>query len=189
MPSHTRLAAALLLLAGSASLRAQTAPRVDLAVSFLADRSLQASTGANFWAEGGSVELGADAFHGFGVAANVSGVHAASVGSGNVPLSLVTATFGPRYRWHNGHRVSPYGEALLGEADGFRSLFPSASGAGDSASSLALQIGGGVDLKISHHVAVRALEASWLRTQLPNSTNDRQNSLHLGAGLVVRFGQ
>ncbi len=87
MPSHTRLAAALLLLAGSMSLRAQTAPpRVDLAVSFLADRSLQANTGANFWAEGGSVELGADAFHGLGVAANVSGVHTGSVGSGNVPL-------------------------------------------------------------------------------------------------------
>ena len=72
---------------------------------------------------------------------------------------------------------------------GFRSLFPSVSGAGSSASSLALQIGGGVDLKLSHYVAVRALEASWLRTQLPNSTNDRQNSLRLGAGLVVRFRQ
>ena len=82
MPSHTRFAAALMLLAGSASLRAQTAPRVDLAVSFLADRSLQASTEANFWAQGGSVELGADAFHGFGAAANVSGVHTASVGTG-----------------------------------------------------------------------------------------------------------
>lgn len=189
MQSHTRLAAALLLLAGSVPLRAQTAPRVDLAVSFLADRSLQANTGANFWAEGGSVELGADAFHGFGVAANVAGVHTGSVGSGSVPLSLVTATFGPRYRWHKDHRASAYGEALLGEASGFRSVFPSAIGAGDSASSLALQIGGGVDLKLTPHLSVRALQASWLRTQLPNATNDRQNSLRLGAGLVVRFGR
>lgn len=189
MPSHIRLAAALLLLAGSASLRAQTAPRMDLAVSFLADRSLQANTGANFWAEGGSVELGADAFHGFGVAANVSGVHTASVGSDNVPLSLVTATFGPRYRWHEGHRISPYGEVLLGEADGFRSLFPSASGAERSASSLALQTGGGIDLRLTSHLAVRAIEASWLRTQLPSGTNDRQNSIQVGTGMVACFGR
>ena len=153
------------------------------------ERSIQANTALGFWAEGGSLELGADVFHGLGAAANVSGVHTASVGSGNVPLSLVTATFGPRYRWHNGYRVSPYGEALLGEANGFHSLFPSASGAGTSASSLALQVGGGVDLRLSRHVAVRAIEAGWQRTQLPNGTNARQNSLRLGAGLVVRFGR
>lgn len=185
----TRLTAGLLLLLGSVALRAQTAPRVDLAVSFLAERSIQANTALGFWAQGGSLELGADLFHGFGAAANVSGVHTASIGAGGVPLSLVTTTFGPRYRWHNGHRVSPYGEALLGEADGFRSLFPSSAGADSSASSLALQVGGGVDLTLSHHVAVRVVEASWQRTRLPNGTNARQNSLQLGAGLVARFGK
>ena len=189
MLSHTRLAAALLLLAGAAALRAQTEPRVDFAASFLVGRSIQVNTADNFWTEGGSLELGADLFHGFGVAANISGVHAGSVGLGGVPLSLVTATFGPRYRWHEGHRLSFYGETLLGEADGFRSLFPSAFGADTSASSLALQIGGGIDLRFSQHLAVRALEASWLRTQLPNGTNDRQNSLLLGAGIVTRFGR
>ena len=187
MLSHSRIFVALLLLAGSATSRAQTESRVDLGATFLAQRSLQANTAHNFWAEGGSLELGADAFHGFGVAARLSGVHTAAVGSGSVPLSLVTAIFGPRYRWHTGRRVSPYGEALLGEADGFGSLFPSASGARASASSLALQIGGGVDLMISRHISTRVLEASWLRTQLPNGTNDRQNSLRLGAGIVTRF--
>lgn len=188
MLRHTQITTALLLIAGATALKAQSRLRVDVAASFLAERSVQANTAANFWAEGGSLELGADAFHGLGVAANISGVHTRAVGSDNVPLSLVTATFGPRYRWHNGHQVSLYGEALLGEADGFRSLFPSPSGADSSASSLALQVGGGVDVKLSRHLAVRALEASWLRTQLPNGTDDRQNSLRLGAGVVVRFG-
>ena len=63
MPSHTRLAAAFLLLAGSVSLKAQTAARVDLAVSFLADRSLQANTGERSlartkWREGRLRHLG-----------------------------------------------------------------------------------------------------------------------------------
>lgn len=184
-----QLTAALLFLSGSVALNAQIESRVDVAASFLAQRSVQANTADNFWAEGGSLELGADALNGFGVAANISGVHTSAVGFGNVPLSLVTATFGPRYRWHSGHRVSPFGEALLGEANGFNSLFPSSSGAGDSANSLALQIGGGVDLRLSRHFAVRAIQASWLRTQLPNGTNNRQNSLRLGTGIVLRFGR
>lgn len=190
MLSHRRLAAVILLLLGdSAAMTAQTEARVDLATSFLAARSIQANTADGFWAEGGSVELGADAFHGFGVAANISGVHTASVGPEHVPLSLVTATFGPRYRWHSGHRVSPYSEALLGEANGLRSLFPSTSGAEASASSLALQIGGGVDLGLTRYLAIRAFQASWLRTQLPNGTNDRQNSFCSGAGILLRFGR
>lgn len=188
MLSHTRFTVAVLLLAGCATLRAQTAPRVDLAASFVAERSIQANTAASFWAEGGSLELGANAFRGLDLAASVTGVHTGSVGAGGVPLSLVTATFGPRYRWHADRRVSPYGEALLGEANGFRSLFPAGSGADTSASSMAFQAGGGVDLRVSERFAVRALEASWLRTQLPNGTNNRQNSLRLGAGIALRFG-
>ncbi len=101
---------------------------------------------------------------------------------------MVTAVFGPRYRWHDGHRLSVYGEGLLGEDDAFRSLFPTPSGADASAGSLALQVGGGLDLKLGKRLAVRALDAAWVRTQLPNSTNNRQNSLRLGAGLVLRFG-
>lgn len=83
MRRYKRFAAPILLLMGSSAvLKAQIATRVDLAASFLAERSIQANTSENFWAEGGSLELGADAFSGFGVAANVSGVHTASVGSG-----------------------------------------------------------------------------------------------------------
>ncbi len=139
--------------------------------------------------EGDSLELGADLFYGFGVAANISGVHAGSVGLGGVPLSLVTATFGPRYRWHKSHRLSFSGETLLREADGFRSLIPSAFGADTSASSLALQIGGRIDLRFSQHLAVRALEASWLRIQLPTAPTIGKTVFLLRAGIVTRFGR
>lgn len=55
----------------------------------------------------------------------------------------------------------PTEEGLLGEANSCRSLLSSASGADTSASSLALQVGGGVDLSMSRHLALRALEESW----------------------------
>ncbi len=161
---------------------------LDLGVSFVAMRSLEAGTGQNFWSSGGSVEIGADAFHGFGLAANVGGISSGSIGSGGIPLAMVMETFGPRYRWHDGRRLSFYGEGLVGEVNGFHSLFPSPSGAQTSATALATQLGGGSDLRIGPHLAVRLISAAWERTQLPNSTNNVQNSLKVGAGLVLRFG-
>lgn len=161
---------------------------VELALTFSAQRSLQVNTNQNFWAEGGGAEVGVDAFRGLGIAASFSGAHTSNIGSTGTSLSLVTETFGPRYRWHGDHKWSLYGEGLVGEANAYNSLFPSMFGAQTDANALAVQVGGGVDLRLSRHLAVRALQASWLRTQLPNSTSDIQNNLLLGAGIVIRSG-
>jgi hypothetical protein len=160
---------------------------LDLSVDYIAAHSLKVNSGQNFWFQGGSIELGANAYRGWGIAANVTGIHASSIGTSGIPLSLVAATFGPRYRWHAGHKYSAYGEGLVGEANGFRSLFPAPVAAQDSANGLATQLGGGVDLTLSRRFAARILQASWLRTQLPNATNNVQNTLNLGAGFVLKF--
>jgi hypothetical protein len=67
---------------------------------------LKAQTLQDFWIQGGSIELGANVWRGLGIAADVTGTHTGSIGSSNLPLSLVTTTFGPRYRWHPDRRVS-----------------------------------------------------------------------------------
>jgi hypothetical protein len=67
------------------------------------------------------------------------------------------------------------------------SVFPSRQGAQTSASSLALQMGGGADIAMGHHIAIRLVQASWLRTQLPNATTNVQNNLLFGTGIVFRF--
>ena len=69
------------------------------------------------------------------------------------------------------------------------SVFPGPSGAQSDANRFALQIGGGADLDLSRHFALRLFHADWLRTQLPNGTTNVQNSLQLDAGIVVRFPQ
>jgi hypothetical protein len=51
----------------------------------------------------------------------------------------------------------------------------------------ALQVGGGVDLRLSPHFAIRPLQADWLRTQFPNGATNVQNDLRLGAEIVFRF--
>ena len=191
MPTSFRIALCTLLLAAVASLQAQTPqpPRLDLSATYIAERSLKANTSQNFWLQGGSIELGADVYRGWGIAANITGTHAGSIGASGIPLSLVTAAFGPRYRWHAGRRISLYGEGLAGEANGFRSIFPTPAGQQPEANGLATQVGGGIDYRLSNRLAIRCLDAAWSRTQLPNSTNNIQNTLRLGAGFVWRFAQ
>jgi opacity protein-like surface antigen len=164
-------------------------PRIDVAVTFTAERSLSSGASDSFWMQGGSIELGTNSWRGLGIAANVSGTHTGAIGGSIIPLSIVTATFGPRYRWHADHRVSIYGEGLIGEANGFKSLFPTVTGSQTSANGLAAQAGGGLDYRLSQHVAVRVAEAAWQYTQLPNGTNNVQNDLRLGAGIILRFGR
>jgi len=173
----------------SASARAQM-PKTDVALTFTADRTNPVS-GANQWLEGGSVEFGVNAWHGFGVAARVTGVTTSAIGGQAVPLNLVLTTFGPRYRWTHKpasrHGISIYGEGLIGEASGFKSLFPASAGTIDGANTLALQVGGGMDFALGHHFAYRLVEANWTRTQFQNATTGAQNHLQLGCGIVARF--
>jgi hypothetical protein len=189
-----RVTLCVLLLPATSMMRAQEmqaaqSPKIDVAVTFAAERSLRSATPDSFWMQGGSIELGTNSWRGLGIAANVSGMHAGAIGGTSIPLSIVTATFGPRYRWHADHRVSIYGEGLIGEANGFKSLFPTVTGSQTSANGLAAQAGGGVDYRLSQHVAVRVAEAAWQHTQLPNGTNNVQNDLRLGAGIILRFGR
>jgi hypothetical protein len=105
-----------------------------------------------------------------------------------VGLDLITATIGPRYTLSFPQRkLSVFGQGLVGEAMAFNGLFPHLPAAETSANSLALVAGGGVDMRLSHRIALRALEADWMRTQLPNGAKNRQDALFLGGGIVYRF--
>lgn len=165
---------------------------VDFAVTYTEQYSNLVST-PTFWHSGGSAELSAQLRHGFGMAANVAGTQTSNAAGSGVGLSLVTATFGPRYTYYkplgSAHKrtLAIFGQGLLGQAWGFNSYFPTASGAITSDNSLALQVGGGVDLGLTRHIGIRVFQADWVRTQLPNGTTDVQNTLRLGAGIVFRL--
>jgi hypothetical protein len=144
--------------------------------------------GDGFWMQGGSVQVHGRFWHGLGVVADVAGLHRVSANSSSVGLDLITWTFGPRYSWAPARgSCTFFGQGLVGEVNGLNSVFPHASGATATASSLAVNVGGGINLSLNHRLSVRVLEADWLRTQLPNSTTNVQNNLRLGAGLIYRF--
>jgi len=170
---------------------------VDVAITYDA---LHANdlTGDNFWMQGGAVELGARLYRGFGIAARVEGGHVGAGTANGVPLSLVTTIFGLRYTVasHSGCYVI-FGDGLAGQSNGFHSLFSKGSGPVDSptagtttsSNALAVETGGGLDVRLSEHLALRAVDIRYLRTGFPNSTTNIQNNLSLGAGIVFRLGR
>lgn len=172
-----------------ASAQTSSAPRYPLAVA-VTYNATRASTvpGANFWMQGGSIEIEDRFYRGLGMMAEIAGAHADNIQSSGVGLDLVTAAFGPRYTWALAHRrYRFFAQALVGEADGFNSVFPTPHGAIASSNSLALKMGGGINIALSPHIALRAIEGNWLRTQFPNSAANIQNNLSLGTGFVFRF--
>ena len=162
---------------------------ISAAVSYNAMHAGSASGAGSFWMQGGGAEVAGTLSDGIGVVANVTGLHTANTGQG-VPANLVAATFGPRYTWvprgQSSGRMSIFAQGLVGESHGLHGIFPAFGGSITSASGLAVNIGGGIDLRLRHHLALRVLEANWLRTQLPNSGSNVQNNLLLGAGIVFR---
>jgi hypothetical protein len=174
----------------------QSAP-IDIAVTYDALHTNHI-TAQNFWMQGGAVEMGTRLYRGLGVAVRVEGDHAGASTTTAEPLSLVTAVFGPRYTFEpRSRRYAIFAEALAGESNGFHSLFSEGSGpvgsvnAGttSSANALAVDVGGGLDVRLNRHFALRLFRASYLRTQFPNTTTNVQNSLSLGAGIVWRLGR
>jgi hypothetical protein len=137
---------------------------------------------------GGGVQLHGQFWRGLGAVADVGGLHSGNMHNSGVGLDLVTATFGPRYTWQPARRrCAVYAQFLVGEASGLHSVFPAAQGAAENADSIAWLAGGGMNISLRRHLALRILEADWLRTQMPNAAANVQNNLRLGAGLVFRF--
>jgi hypothetical protein len=191
------LAAMLLTVAGSRAQATATVSEpyrqeVDVAVTYTAQHSNLVSN-PTFWQQGGGAELSAQVWRGIGLSANIIGTNTGNAANSNVGLTMVTSTFGPRYTWRrpigSKRSLAIFGQGLVGESHGFNSYFPESGGELSAYNSFALQIGGGIDVGLSRHLAIRAIQADWLRTEFPNGTTNVQNSFRIAAGVVLRFPQ
>jgi len=164
-------------------------PRVDFGVTYIAHIALKANTTDQFTMQGGSAELGFNFYRGIGLAGSYTETHGNSIGNSGLPLTYSLVGVGPRYRWHADRRISVYGEGLVGVASGTDSLFPTSSGLVSSATSFAEQMGVGLDYRVRNAIAIRVIDAAYVRSTLPNGTNNEQNILRIGAGIAFRFGR
>lgn len=143
-----------------------------------------------------------------GVTADVSGISVTPFGFSALGFSAGTYQrlnnylFGPTITAYLG-RSAVFAHALFGETH-------SSLGAGvgipiiggistgiTSANAFAMAFGGGIDIGLTRHLAIRAVQVDYLRTQfnatdalttgLSSSVGNRQNSFRYSSGIVFRF--
>ena len=168
--------------------------RIELGVTFTYKVAQVASApGSRFVMPGGSLD-GAYYFGGIlrnlGVAFDLNGESASAIEPG-INLSQITFVGGPRYRWlldkNNPHKAIFYSEVLVGGVHAFNSVFPASGGATSSASSFALQAGGGFNLQFTRNLGLRLIEVDYVMTDLPNNANSYQGDLRISNGLTFHF--
>ncbi len=137
--------------------------------------------------QGGNAWFGYNFSRGFGVVAEVSSQRASDIRGSGEDLTLTSYLFGPRYSWHKSGRLCRFGQVLLGGAHAGGSF--ASNGFADASNAFAMIAGGGLDIGIARHIAVRAFEADYYLTHFDNGLNNRQNNLRISAGVIFRFGQ
>lgn len=163
------------------------------------------SNGLNGWEGQGTYNF---APH-FGITADVSGNYRTLFSiaplpgvSASVNQSVYNFLLGPTVTANFG-RSAIFGHALFGAARssvgaGFSvPIIGGVSTGLTSATAFAMAFGGGVDIGITDHIAIRAAQIDYVRTQfsttdalttgLSSSTNGGQNSFRYAAGIVFRF--
>jgi opacity protein-like surface antigen len=129
-------------------------------------------------ANGWNMALTGNLNHWFGVAADFSGAYKSQSG---VSFNNYTYTFGPVVSLRRNENFTPFAHFLAG---GFRS---SAASGGLSASDggFAMMLGGGVDVKVSQRVAVRAIQFDWLSLHANGGSSN--NNARISTGLLFRY--
>jgi len=159
---------------------------VSFAYSYLRSNANPGQCGC-FNMNGGNAEAALHVDRGLSAVADFTGENTASVNNGERGLSLVSFTAGPRFSFLFHRKSALFAQGLFGVVHGFNSYFPVVAGPTSNATDFAMVAGGGFDVRIDRHVAIRTVEADYLLTHLPNGINGAQNNLRLSAGIVLRI--
>ena len=143
-----------------------------------------------FGLNGGGVSGSWNAFGPWSVVADFSSGVAKGAPTVGSSLTLTSFLAGARYQlpqlrrtWiHGAHRVQPFAQVLVGAAH----AGGGAAGVGDGTNRFAARVGGGVDVPVWRRFSVRG-EVDYFATTFANGTNDHQNNLLIGAGIVYHW--
>ena len=173
------LALVLVIIGATVSAEAQETPKAEVFGGY-------SWAGGNFHGFDTSVTGNVNKW--FGVTANLSG-HFGSERDGALEEKqrALSFLFGPRITLHRGKRLTPFVYALFGGVNFHVKL--KAAGqtfASGSDTGFNMALGGGLDIKVSERVAVRAFQLDYLR---PNFFGESHNRGRLAFGIVLRLGK
>lgn len=192
-----------LVLFGASSVNAQRAavspsanstPKWEVSggYAFLRTRTVSAA-GCCFNMNGGSLSVAGNLNSWFSVVGDFGGYYTGNVLSSNATLSVYTYTFGPRVSIRKSERITPYFQGLFGAGHAGGTLYTRSFQQGTAPPSarnaFAMIVGGGLDVNVNPHFAVRLVQADWLFTEYPNGITDHQHNLRITTGFVFRWGK
>ena len=110
--------------------------------------------------------------------------------------SVYTYLAGPRLSYRGHGRITPFAQALFGGIHASEvTLSSGCTAAGctplPAENTFAMTAGGGLDIKVHQHFAIRIIQAEYLMTRFDNLTTGAaatQNDMRLSSGIVFRFG-
>lgn len=151
--------------------------------------------------QGGKGEIAYNFNRVVGMVADFGGYDVTGLPKGTgAAATLFTYMFGPRLTYRGNDRFQPFGEFLVGgshiSASATSSGLPGTIPVyfGTSSNSFALALGGGFDVKVAQHVAIRLFEGDWFMTRFNSTINSAgkltagtQNNFRLAAGVQFRF--
>jgi hypothetical protein len=182
------------------------APRFELFVGYSYLQAVPKLAAGNrlVWLNGGSASVAFNVNRHLGLVADFgaytnsqmqfTGAYTSTVDVNNSNVAVLTYLFGPRYSFRNYDRITPFAQVLFG---GVRANLVTLTGCTSSCTllpaqdSFSMTAGGGLDLRVHRHFAIRIIQAEYLMTRFASyttGTTGAQNDMRLSAGLVYRFG-
>jgi len=131
--------------------------------------------GTSFNFNGGSGQLAYNVNHWLGIVGDFGGYYT----NDGFHAGILSYMAGPRVNFRGHGKMTPFAQILFG---GARSVDNS------PLNTFAMSAGGGVDVKISEHFAIRPVQAEYFLTKFTDGADNRQNNFRFGAGVVFRFG-
>jgi opacity protein-like surface antigen len=182
-------------------------PRLELFLGYSYLRAVPTYATGNrlVWMNGGSASAAFNFNRYFGVVADFGGLADSQlnltgpgVATPRVAASggnAYTFLFGPRLSYRRHERFTPFAQVLAGGIHASPVTLDGCSGTGcvplPAQTSFALTAGAGLDIGLTRHFALRAVQAEYLMTRFPNpitQATGSQNDIRISSGLVFRLG-
>jgi outer membrane protein OmpA-like peptidoglycan-associated protein/opacity protein-like surface antigen len=181
-------------------------PKAELFVGYSYLRAIPAPAAGNrlMWMNGGSTSLAYNLNRHLGIVGDFGaytnseirfqGGYGSTVDVDNGNVGAYSYLFGPRLSFRNHGRITPFVQALFGGVHANEVTLANCTSSCTvlpSENTFAWTAGGGLDIKLRHHLALRLIQAEYLMTRFQDYSTGAtasQNDMRLSSGIVFRFG-
>jgi outer membrane immunogenic protein len=155
-------------------------------------RSNVVLTGAPLTLNGGSASMAMYFNDWLGIAGDFGLYRQNNVAGQGFNLVFSTYQFGPRLRFSNATRATPFVHFLWGAGHAGGTLYTRSLGYGvpplGANYTFVLTAGGGADWRVSSRISIRMIEAEYIHSEFLNFSGNRQENIRLSTGVVFNFG-